>query len=459
MPQTSAPPEHVRAAIARNMPRARADLAELVAFPSVAVAGEQPAACAAAADWLVVAFTAVGVEDVTVAITEDGSACVHGCAPGPEGAPTVLIYSHYDVQPALGEDAWDTPVWELTGGADDRWYGRGTADCKGNVVAHLTALRALAGEFPVTVKILLDGSEEPGTGGLDAYVVAHPDLFRADAICVVDSGNAELGRPTLTSSLRGETTVDVTLSGLAGAAHSGVFGGPAPDPVAGLIALLATLHDPAGATTVDGLANRAVWKGTDYPEQDFRRDARILDGVGLLGSGTVADGLWARFAATIIGIDVPPVDRAVLVVQPSARASVSLRVPPGTTGVAAQDALEAHLHAHTPWGLRCATERVAVSDPFAGSLAGPAYDAMKGAFEEAYGAPVTTTGDGGSIPLCTVLQATYPDAEILLYGVEEPACRIHAPNESVAPAEIERVALSEALFLCGYAASFARHSA
>jgi cysteinylglycine-S-conjugate dipeptidase len=140
-------------------------------------------------------------------------------------------------------------------------------------------------------------------------------------------------------------------------------------------------------------------------------------------------------------------------VQASASARVSLRLPPGVTGRYAQDALVAHLTKRVPWGLRCEIERVAVGDPFVGTLSGPAFEAMKVAMEDAFKHPMTTEGQGGSIPLCNVFAETFPDAEIMLLGVEEPKCLIHAPNESVDPAEIEHTALAEALFLTRYATS------
>jgi acetylornithine deacetylase/succinyl-diaminopimelate desuccinylase-like protein len=452
MPSTA-----LRAKVAELMPQAKVDLSELVACRSVANPAQQPIEeCHKAADWIVRAFTEAGLQDMSRSTTADGSDCVHGHAPGPDGAPTVLLYCHYDVQPPLGEDSWHTPVWELTEGKDGRWYGRGTSDCKGNVVAHLTALRALKavdGTFPLSIKLIAEGSEEQGTGGLDAFVPKHADLLRADTICVVDLGNSELGQPTLTTSLRGMTSVDITLEALGSAMHSGMFGGPSPDPVAGLIQVLASLHDADGNTTIDGLENTGTWAGVDYPEKQFRADAHVVEGVELVGSGAVADMLWARCDATTIGIDIPSVADSVNAIQASTRARVSLRMPPGVKASDAQDALIEHLRSHVPWKLRCTLERVACGDPFLGSLAGPAFTALKAAMEEAYGKPMGTEGQGGSVPLCNVFQETFPEAEIMLYGVEEPACLIHVPNESVAPSEIEHIALAEALFLRNYAAS------
>ncbi|HSS80047.1 MAG TPA: dipeptidase [Gaiellaceae bacterium] len=447
-------PTELRDAVSGLMGRAKDDLAELVAFKSVADPKQYPAEeCERAAQWVMDAFAEVGLQDAAMSATPDGSMAVHGHAPGPDGTPTVLLYCHYDVQPPLGEDKWETPVFELTE-RDGRWYGRGSADCKGNIVMHLTALRALTqlhGGFPCGVKLICEGSEEQGTGGLEEFVPENVELLRADTILVVDTGNFAVGIPTLTTTLRGMTSVDVKVEALGSAMHSGMFGGAAPDPVAGLIAMLASLRDEHGDTTVDGLDNAQSWSGVDYPPERFRKDANVLDGVDLIGSGSVADMLWSRPAVTVLGIDVPPVIGSASAVQASAAARVSLRIPPGMDGKASQDALVEHLQARVPWNLHCEIERVALGDPFVGSLDGPGFDSLKFAMEESFGRELATAGQGGSIPLCNVLADTYPDAEIFLLGVEEPQCLIHAPNESVDPSEIEHIALAEALFLQRYA--------
>src|SRR3954452_8416142 len=445
----------LRGAVGALMGRARDDLAELVTFKSVADPKQYPPEeCQKAAQWVVDAFADAGMQDVMMSPTSDGSMAVHGHVDGPAGTPTVLLYCHYDVQPPLGEDDWTSPVWELTE-RDGRWYGRGAADCKGNIVMHLTALRALKernGGFPCTIKLICEGSEEQGTGGLEAFVPDNAELLRADAILVVDTGNFTVGIPTLTTTLRGMTSIDVTLRALRSAMHSGMFGGPAPDPVLGLIQRLASLHDARGDTTVDGRDAAQTWTGVDYPAEQFREDATVLDGVELMGDGSVADLLWARPSATVLGIDAPPVIGSSSAVQAQAAARVSLRLPPGVTGQEAQDKLVAHLESHVPWGLLCRIDRVAVGDPFVGAVEGPGFDAMKLSMEEAFGRPMATEGQGGSIPLCNVLAETFPDAEIMLLGVEEPRCLIHAPNESVDPSEIEHLALAEVLFLERFAA-------
>ncbi|GLW58316.1 dipeptidase [Kitasatospora phosalacinea] len=441
------------ARVAALMPQARRDLAELVAIPSVADPRQQPPErCREAAEWVAAAFTGAGLQDVRLVETPDGSHAVLGHRPPPPGAPTVLLYCHYDVQPPLDDAAWTTPPFELTE-RDGRWYGRGSADCKGNIVMHLTALRALGDDLPVGVKLVAEGSEEQGTGGLEAYVPQHPEDLHADVLLVCDTGNAAVGVPTATTSLRGLANVVVTVRTLRSDVHSGMFGGPAPDALAALVRILDSLRDAEGGTRIDGLDNGGTWSGVGYDEQQFRADAGVLEGVGLTGSGTVADRLWARPAVTVLGIDCAPVVGSAAAVPGTARARVSLRVPPGMDPGTAQDALTAHLVAAAPWGAQVTVEPESKGSPFRAATDGRAYAALDAAAREVYGTPLSFLGQGGSIPLCNVLAAQYPDSEIILMGVEEPRCLIHAPNESVDPSEIEHMATVEALFLRHYAAA------
>ncbi|MFI8849611.1 dipeptidase [Streptomyces sp. NPDC053499] len=445
----------VAATVASLMPRARTELAELVAFRSVADPEQFPRSeCDGAADWVAEALRAEGFQDVAALDTPDGTRSVYGCLPGPEGAPTVLLYAHYDVQPPLDEAAWRTPPFELTDGADGRWYGRGAADCKGGFIMHLLALRAARenGGLPVSVKMIVEGSEEQGTGGLEQYARQHPELLAADTIVIGDAGNFRCGLPTVTATLRGMTLLRVQVDTLEGNLHSGLFGGAAPDALAALLRTLDSLRDAEGNTVIDGLDADARWEGMPYPEEDFRRDAKVLDGVGLIGDGAVADRLWARPAVTVLGIDCPPVVGATPSVHASARALISLRIPPGTDVEKAIELLIAHVESHVPWQARVSTEVIGKGQPFSADTSSPAYTAMATALSAAYdGQEMQVAGMGGSIPLCNALNALYPDAEILLIGLSEPEAQIHAVNESVDPRELERLAVAEALFLRGYA--------
>ncbi|MEV8566317.1 dipeptidase [Streptomyces sp. NPDC051322] len=442
--------------IASLMPGARAELTELVAFQSVADPAVFPRSeCEGAANWVADALRGEGFQDVALLDTPDGTQSVYGFLPGPVEAPTVLLYAHYDVQPPLDESAWLSPPFELTE-RDGRWYGRGAADCKGGFIMHLLALRALKATegIPVSVKVIAEGSEEQGTGGLERYAEAHPDLLTADAVVIGDTGNFRVGLPTVTATLRGMTMLRVQLDTLEGNLHSGQFGGAAPDALAAMIRLLDSLRAEDGSTTVDGLPADAVWDGLQYAEDEFRQDARVIDGVALIGTGTVADRIWARPAVTVIGIDCPPVVGATPSVQASARAQISLRVPPGADADEATKLLTAHLRAHTPWGARISVEQIGQGQPFRADTGSPAYTAMAEAMRVAYpGEEMQASGMGGSIPLCNTLASLYPAAEILLIGLSEPDARIHAVNESVSPQELERLSVAEAHFLVNYARS------
>ncbi|MFF0714272.1 M20/M25/M40 family metallo-hydrolase [Streptomyces bauhiniae] len=442
--------------VASLMPRAKAELTELVAFRSVADFEQFPKSeSEGAANWTVDALTAEGFTDVALLDTPDGTQSVYGYLPGPEGAKTVLLYAHYDVQPPLDEAGWTTPPFELTE-RDGRWYGRGAADCKGGLIMHLLALRALKanGGVPVSIKVIAEGSEEQGTGGLERYAEAHPELLAADTIVIGDTGNFRVGLPTATTTLRGMTMLRVQVDTLAGNLHSGQFGGAAPDALAALIRLLDSLRAEDGSTTVDGLTADARWEGLEYDEEQFRVDAKVLDGVELIGDGSVADRLWARPAVTVVGIDCPPVVGATPSVQAGARAQISLRVPPGVDAAEATKLLTAHLEAHVPWGARVSVEQVGQGQPFRADTTSPAYQAMADAMAVAYpGETMQYAGQGGSIPLCNTLAGLYPEAEILLIGLSEPEAQIHAVNESVSPEELERLSVAEALFLNNYAAN------
>src|SRR5215211_5098170 len=383
----------LRERITDLMPVVRDELAELVALRSVADPRQFPAEeCERTAQWVLEKFADLRFSDARLEKTADGSMAVVGsrrCA-DPE-APTVLLYAHYDVQPPMDEAAWRTPPFRLTE-VKGRWYGRGAADCKGNLLMHLTALRALGDDVPVDLTLVVEGSEEQGTGGLEAFVPSHADLLRADAIVIADTGNAAVGHPAITVSLRGGVDVVVTVEALVAEVHSGIFGGAAPDALAALVAMLATLRDARGNTTVHGLPGTEVWTGAPYPLEQFRRDAAVLDGVSLLGDGTVSDMLWARPAITIVGIDCPPVVGSAAAIVPRARARLNLRIPPGVTPAEAGRALVDHLHEVAPWQVRVTADVEASGRPFQATTDGHAHEAMKAAMQSVYGRPVVELG-------------------------------------------------------------------
>jgi acetylornithine deacetylase/succinyl-diaminopimelate desuccinylase-like protein len=414
----------------------REDLERLVRIPSIAFDGHPTEPLHAAAELVRAAFPGSRFVEVP---GEAPSVYAEYGEPG--DGPTVLLYAHYDVQPAPPE-GWEGDPFTPTV-REGRLYGRGAADDKSGVVAHLAALRAYDFAPPVHTKVLIEGSEENGRQRILEVVDQQPDLMRADLLVIADGGNWKLGEPTLCTTLRGHGKLTVTLRTLENALHSGMFGGAAPDALLALTRLLATLHDDNGDVAVEGLVDSA-WDGADLPESDFRRQAGVLDGVSLIGGGSVADRLWARHAISVLGLDAPAVEGAGNIVIPAARAKVAVRVPPGADPVASMAAVERHLRAHVPWGAHVEID----IDPASSPLALEADEAAARALEAAYGKPVAVMGSGGSIPLVAALRETYPDAAIVLWGAQDSdLARIHAVGESVDLREVERIAEAEALLL------------
>ena len=436
------------------------DLSQLVGFASVHNEPGHEQANKDAAAWVAAALSdaAFSVESIP---TTDGSIAVLGNRPGDEGAKTVLLYSHYDVVPAGDPAAWESDPFTLTERAHadgtTRWFGRGAADCKGNVAAHLAALRAVeeAGGTKLNLKFLVEGSEERGGAGLSALIEERPELFAADAILIVDAGNSAVGQPTLTTSLRGGGQVRVKVTTAESAVHSGQFGGAAPDAVKALMRTLDSLTDEYGRTVIDGVECRDTWDGQGYPADNFRADAQLLDGVAIAGEGSsegateteIASMLWSRPAVSVIGFTSTPVSEAVNAVANVAEAALNLRVPAHMSAADTEAKLIEHLKNHVPWGAHIEITSRDANQGFATDPELPAARVFAEAFSEAYGTETTAQGMGGSIPLTTELQEKYPNAEIILYGVEEPKAVIHSANESVDPTEIEAVAIAEALFL------------
>jgi acetylornithine deacetylase/succinyl-diaminopimelate desuccinylase-like protein len=441
-------PEEIESSVAAGMPRSVEDLKRLVAIPSVAFPGHPDAPVLAAAAAVEELLRGAGLPRVEQIPIEGSFPAVFGEAPAPPGTPTVLLYAHYDVQPAGEAARWRTPPFEPTT-IDGQVYGRGAADDKSGVISHVAALRAFAGRFPVGIKVIVEGQEEYAGDRLEAFIEANPELVRADTVIVADCGNPRVGDPAVTTSLRGTGGFTIEVRTLVEPVHSGQFGGPAPDALAALIRMLASLHDEHGDIRVPGLP-RGPFLGAGPAEEDFRTTAGVLDGVSLVGSGTIADRLWASYAITVTGLDVPSVGHAINAVQPVARARVTVRVPPaGDPKTALNDVVD-HLRRAAPWGARVSVDDIVVGSGFLAVPGGLARSALNHAMERAYGRPPRDIGAGGSIPLVAGLLKQFPAAEILLFGAEDDDAAIHAPNERVDLEELRRTATAEALFLSEY---------
>lgn len=437
-----------------GLPRAIADLSTLVRIPSVSWDGFDPEHVLASA-----AHTAQLLRDLDVfeSVTVDraptpsaalGQPAVLARRPARNGRPTVLLYAHHDVQPPGDDAGWDSPPYEPTL-RGDRLYGRGSADDKAGVVAHVAAIRALLdadADPDVGLAVFIEGEEEFGSRSFAALLERHRELLAADVIVVADSDNWSVDTPSLTVALRGNVTFALTVSTLAHASHSGMFGGVVPDAMLATIALLATLHDAEGSVAVEGLTahEQAV---PEFDEARLRADTGLLDGVRPIGRGPLLHRVWAQPAITITGIDAPSVQNASNTLAPAITVKISARVAPGQRASDAFTALEKHLRNHAPFGAHLSISSVDVGDPFLVDVEGWAADEAAVAMTEAWGAAPVFAGIGGSIPFISQLVETFPEAQVLVTGVEDPETRAHSPNESLHLGVFHRAVLTEALLL------------
>jgi acetylornithine deacetylase/succinyl-diaminopimelate desuccinylase-like protein len=448
-PDVSALRDHVDALF----PAVQADLEALVRIPSVSAAAFDQAHVAASAEAVAELLRGAGLPEVQVLRSPrpdgtPGAPAVVARRPAPAGAPTVLLYAHHDVQPPGDAATWDTDPFEPTQ-RGERLFGRGAADDKAGVMAHVGALRTLAAagdELGVGVTVFVEGEEESGSPSFARFLADHHELLAADVIVVADSTNWKVGVPALTTSLRGLVDGVVTVEALGHAVHSGMFGGALLDANTLLARLVATLHDEVGNVAVEGLVTGAEPE-VDYAEADFRADSSVLNGVRLAGEGTIAGRLWSKPALAVIGIDATSVAHASNTIAPSASAKLSLRIPPGQDPQAADDALAAHLEAHAPFGARVTWTPHEHGKPFGAPADSAAMQAARAAFAAAWGTDPVDIGVGGSIPFIADLLEAYPDAAVLVTGVEDPDSRAHGANESVHLGELRKVLLAEALLL------------
>ncbi|WP_028267087.1 dipeptidase [Arthrobacter sp. MA-N2] len=429
-------------------------LKALVAIPGIAWPSFDPAELERSAEAVAALARESGFSDVQILRcdktdgTPGGPAIVARRVAAP-GKPTVLLYAHHDVQPPGDVSLWETEPF-VAQERDGRLYGRGAADDKAGIMAHLASYAAvtqvLGDDFGLGVTLFFEGEEEAGSPTFRTFLETHRDLLEANVIVVADSSNWKVGVPALTTSLRGLVDGTFEVRVLDHAVHSGMFGGPVLDAPTLLSRLIATLHDDDGNVAIEGLvAKDDVVEDVD--EEQYRADASVLEGVRLAGSGSIASRLWTKPALSIIGIDAPAVAVASNTLLPSARAKFSLRLAPGQDPDAAMDAMGRHLAAHAPFGARVTFEPGERGNAFSTDTGSAAARIAMWALGEAWGVPAVEMGIGGSIPFIADLTETYPDVQILVTGVEDPDSRAHSANESLHIGDFRNAVLAEALML------------
>lgn len=418
----------LRAAVDRELPGVLDDLKRLVAIESVSADPARAGDVHHSAEVVAGLLEDLGCPDVRI-VAEGGAPAVLARFPAPEGKPTVCLYAHHDVQPTGNPDDWDSEPFVATE-REGRLYGRGATDDKGGLAVHLAALRAFDGLPPVGVTLFIEGEEEVGSPSLARLLEANRQDLASDVFVIADSSNWAVGEPAFTTTLRGLADCVVELSTLDHAVHSGMYGGVAPDALTAMCRLLATLHDDAGNVAVEGLGSGP---GPDlvYPEERFRSESAVLDGVDYLGDGSIVERLWTRPAISVIALDATSVAEASNTLIPTVRAKISMRVPPGDDAHQALRSLTEHLEQHAPWGARVSVTPGDTGQPSVIPFEGAHAEAARAAFTDAWGREPVFIGQGGSIPMVADFAGAFPDATILVTAVTDPDSRMHGANESL----------------------------
>ncbi len=449
-------PEAVREAGLAAVPAALADLGALVRIPSIAFPGfdraeveRSAAAVKGLLDGLEI-FERVEVKTAVIPETgAEGMPAVLASRPARNGRPTILLYAHHDVQPVGDEDLWESPPFEPTL-RDGRLYGRGAADDKAGIMAHVGALRAireaLGADFDLGVNIFFEGEEEAGSASFAQFLGDNADALRADVIVVADSGNWDATTPALTVSLRGNVRFTLDIETLEHASHSGMFGGAVPDAMLATIRLLNSLWDEDGAVAVPGLIERDA-ETPDYSEATLRDEAGLPEGVSPIGRDSILSRIWNKPSVTVTGIDAPTVRNASNTLSPKTSVVISCRIAPGQDAREAYEALETHLRANAPFGARLTFRDVDFGNPFLVDTTGWAVEQARAALTTGYGVDPVDIGVGGSIPFIADLVREFEGAQILVTGVEDPHARAHSPNESLHVETFRNALVSEALLL------------
>lgn len=429
----------IRDYVESNHDRFLDELKALVAIPSISTLSEHKGDVRRAAEYLVAQLQQIGLDNTQV-IETAGHPLVYAEWLGAAGKPTILIYGHYDVQPVDPIELWRTPPFEPTV-VGDNLYGRGAVDDKGQMFATVKALeslKAVDGELPCNVKVLIEGEEEAGGAAIAEYVQSHAEELAADCALILDTGMIEKGQPTLTYSLRGLTYLEIEARGAGHDLHSGMYGGIAPNPIQALAWILGGLKSPDGAINIPGLYN-SVRPLSDQEREFLQRQsanttAQLMQAAELTSlpgeaGYSVVERATARPTFEIHGISGGFTGEGAKTVIPAvATAKVSLRLVANQRPAEVADLVRRRVTELAPEGVQITVRDLHGGDPVETSIDAPIMQVAAQALEEEFGKPVEYERSGGTIPVAALFSAVLRQPVVMMgFGLSDD--NVHAPNE------------------------------
>ncbi len=445
-----------------NDVRAQDELFAFLRIPSVSARSEHQGDCVSAAQFVADALTTIGF--TTELIPTPGHPIVVGewRGAGPT-APTLLVYGHYDVQPAEPLELWTSPAFEPEV-RDGRIYARGSVDDKGQLYLHIKALQAhleARGTLPVNVIVLAEGEEEVGSENLEAFLQREHARLACDAVVISDSTMFAPGIPSILSSLRGMAYVQLDVRGANGDLHSGMYGGAVVNPAMALARMLSTFHDAEGRVAIAGFYD-AVQPFPDAVRAQMRElpfsDSGLMHEVGVPALGgeagyTTLERLWTRPTCEVNGMLSGYTGEGAKTVLPAvSMAKVSFRLVRDQEPDEIVRLVREHIARVTPAGVTVTVTALHGGRPWRADLKGPIIAAGKRALEAAFGRAPVITGEGGSIPVVGDFERIL-GAPVLLMGFGLPGENAHAPNEWISVENFRLGMRAAAVLLDEYAAA------
>ncbi|MDR3128517.1 MAG: M20/M25/M40 family metallo-hydrolase [Bifidobacteriaceae bacterium] len=438
----------IEAKVNQSFDKLMSDLKEKVKIPSISNKNFDQNQLKQSAQWIKNKLNDIGVDSKILTASDSegnqGAPAILASKIIDPALPTVLLYAHHDVQPVNLEE-WITKPFEPTQ-KGERLFGRGAADDGAGLSIHIAALRLFGDNLPVNVKLFIEGEEEIGSPSFANFIKQNKAELKADVIVVADSQNWAIGTPSITTDLRGVCSLELNIATLDHPVHSGSFSGPVLDSLTAMCQWIAKLHDSKGNVKVPGLKAKPDPE-FDYDETIFRKDSGLLDGVPVAGDGNITGKLWYKPSICTVGIDAVDVNTSSNTILPRCRARISARVAPGQLSSEAGQIIKDYLLQNVPFGAKAKVRVLETGNPFSNKIDLKSVKAAKEAFTKAWGSECNFIGIGGSIPFTSDLQEVFPQAEILITGVEDPDARAHSANESVHIGELKKAFLGECYML------------